>query len=152
MGPKTAAVRAVCHDVPMTTYPRIVQVVIDATDVRELAEFYRELFGLEYGHGDEPPEPGQPDRDWLVLRHPSGQQLAFQRTDGVRPSTWPDGAVPQMFHLDTSVPSVEELEIQRARALALGATQLLDRTDDEDEPLYVFADPAGHPFCIFVAD
>ena len=24
---------------------------------------------------------------------------------------------------------------------------LLDRTDDADEPLYVFADPEGHPFC-----
>ena len=23
-------------------------------------------------------------------------------------------------------------------------------TDDEDEPLHVYADPAGHPFCIFV--
>jgi len=23
--------------------------------------------------------------------------------------------------------------------------------DDADEPLYVFADPAGHPFCMFVA-
>jgi len=28
---------------------------------------------------------------------------------------------------------------------------LLDRNDDPDEPLYVFADLAGHPFCIFVA-
>ena len=136
----------------MTSYPRIVQVVLDTTDVRGLAEFYRELFGLEYRAGDELPPPGQPDRDWLVLRHPDGPQLAFQQTDGVRPSTWPDDAVPQMFHLDTSVTTREELEIQRGRALALGATQLLDRTDDSDEPLYVFADPAGHPFCIFVGD
>jgi catechol 2,3-dioxygenase-like lactoylglutathione lyase family enzyme len=136
----------------MTSYPRIVQVVLDTTDARGLAEFYRELFGLEYRAGDEPPPPGQPDRDWLVLRHPDGPQLAFQQTDGVRPSTWPDDAVPQMFHLDTSVTTREELEIQRGRALALGATQLLDRTDDSDEPLYVFADPAGHPFCIFVGD
>ena len=126
--------------------------MLDTTDVRGLAEFYRELFGLEYRAGDELPPPGQPDRDWLVLRHPDGPQLAFQQTDGVRPSTWPDDAVPQMFHLDTSVTTREELEIQRGRALALGATQLLDRTDDSDEPLYVFADPAGHPFCIFVGD
>ena len=136
----------------MTSYPRIVQVVLDTTDARGLAEFYREMFGLEYRAGDEPPPPGQPDRDWLVLRHPDGPQLAFQQTDGVRPSTWPDDAVPQMFHLDTNVTTREELEIQRGRALALGATQLLDRTDDSDEPLYVFADPAGHPFCIFVGD
>jgi hypothetical protein len=37
------------------------------------------------------------------------------------------------------------------RAESLGAQLLLDRTDDPDEPLYVLADPAGHPFCIFVA-
>jgi hypothetical protein len=28
---------------------------------------------------------------------------------------------------------------------------LFDRSDDPDEPLIVYADPAGHPFCIFVA-
>jgi catechol 2,3-dioxygenase-like lactoylglutathione lyase family enzyme len=55
------------------------------------------------------------------------------------------------LHVDYTVSSAEELERQRERAEALGATILLDRTDDPDEPLYVFADPAGHPFCIFVA-
>jgi hypothetical protein len=55
-----------------------------------------------------------------------------------------------MGHLDTVVATREDLQIQRDRALALGATELLDRTDDQDEPLHVFADPAGHPFCIFV--
>ena len=44
---------------------------------------------------------------------------------------------------------VEDLERQRARAEALGARLLLDRTDDPDEPLYVLADPSGHPFCLF---
>jgi hypothetical protein len=34
---------------------------------------------------------------------------------------------------------------------ALRAEFLLDRTDDPEEPLYVFADLSGHPFCIFVA-
>jgi hypothetical protein len=58
--------------------------------------------------------------------------------------------VPQMLHLDTVVATRDELQIHRDRALALGASELLDRTDDQDEPLYVFADPAGHPFCIFV--
>jgi catechol 2,3-dioxygenase-like lactoylglutathione lyase family enzyme len=136
------------------TFPQIRQVVLDTTDARMLAEFYRQLFGLEYRASDIPPPPGEPDpqgEDWLVLRNPhGGPQLAFQQTEGVRPSTWPDGAVPQMFHLDTTVPSRDELENQRRRAESLGATLLLDRTDDEQEPLYVFADPAGHPFCIFV--
>ena len=31
------------------------------------------------------------------------------------------------------------------------ARLLLDRVDDPDEPLYVLADPSGHPFCLFVA-
>ena len=37
------------------------------------------------------------------------------------------------------------------RALALGARLLRDDSQDEIEPIYVYADPAGHPFCIFVA-
>jgi catechol 2,3-dioxygenase-like lactoylglutathione lyase family enzyme len=136
------------------SYPRIQQVVLDTTDARALAEFYRQLFGLAYRDSDVPPPDGEPDprgQDWLVLRNPhGGPQLAFQQTEGVRPSTWPEPAVPQMFHLDTVVSTREELETQRRRALDLGATLRLDRTDDEEEPLYVFADPAGHPFCIFV--
>ena len=105
-------------------YPRIVQVVLDTTDARALAEFYRQLFGLEYRAGDEPPDREQPDpqgSDWLVLTNPrGGPQLAFQQTDGVRPSTWPDGTVPQMFHLDTVVSTREDLETQRDRALRSG--------------------------------
>jgi hypothetical protein len=55
------------------------------------------------------------------------------------------------MHLDLAVPGVEELERHRSRAESLGATLRLDRADDEDEPLYVLADPSGHPFCIFVS-
>ena len=54
------------------------------------------------------------------------------------------------MHLDLSVPSSEEMERHRGRAEAMGATLVLDRSDDEDEPLYVLADPSGHPFCICV--
>ena len=45
----------------MTTFPTIRQVVLDTTDARGLAEFYRALFGLEYRAGDEPPATGRPD-------------------------------------------------------------------------------------------
>jgi hypothetical protein len=57
-----------------------------------------------------------------------------------------------MLHLDTVVATRDDLQIHRDRALALGAIELLDRTDDQNEPLYVFADPAGHPFCILWDD
>ena len=134
--------------------PRIRQVVLDAPDARRLAEFYRELFGLHYRPGDEPPPPGEADpngADWLVLRGPAdGPGLAFQHVPDLPPPTWPDGPRPQMLHLDTTVPTTADLFRQRQRALDLGATELLDRSDDEQEPLFVLADPAGHPFCLFV--
>jgi len=133
--------------------PILRQVVIDGTDIRVLAEFYRQLFGLQYRPGDEPPRSIDPDpagADWLVLRNGSGMGLAFQHVEALPEPTWPDGEHPQMLHLDTTVPNTEALARQRDRVLALGGRLLLDRFDDPDEPLYVFADPAGHPFCIFV--
>ena len=134
--------------------PVIGQVVLDTTDARALAEFYRQLLGLSYRPGDEQPGPGESDpqgSDWLVLRDPrGGTQLAFQQIAESPRATWPDGPRPQMLHLDMTVPTAEALVRQRDRAVALGAEVLRDRFDDPDEPLYVFADPAGHPFCIFV--
>ena len=55
------------------------------------------------------------------------------------------------LHIDYAVPTLAELERHRDRALALGAAVLLDRTDDDEEPLVVLGDPAGHPFCLLVA-
>jgi catechol 2,3-dioxygenase-like lactoylglutathione lyase family enzyme len=136
-------------------FPTILQTVLDTTDARGLAEFYRELLGLRYREGDEPPPAGEPDergRDWLVLLDPGGgRSLAFQQVEELTPTTWPEHAVPQQLHLDMTVPSVEELDAQHDRALALGATLRFDRSDDPGEPLRVYADPAGHTFCIFVA-
>lgn len=134
--------------------PALRQVVLDGTDVRALAEFYRELLDLQYRPGDERPTPGTPDprgEDWLVLRHRDGSPaLAFQHVDDQPRATWPTGPYPQMLHLDTTVSSVAELDAADQRALTMGAQLLLDRSDDEEEPLRVYADPAGHPFCIFV--
>jgi len=135
-------------------YPVIRQTVLDTTDPRRLAEFYRQLFGLRYRPGDELPAPGQPDprgQDWLVLTSPAGETaLAFQKVGKLSEATWPDGPVPQQLHLDATVPTAADLDVQHERALALGARLILDRSDDPDELLRVYADPAGHPFCIFV--
>ncbi|GID28257.1 VOC family protein [Paractinoplanes brasiliensis] len=132
----------------MTSYPAILQPVLDTVDVRGLAEFYRELFGLTYRPGDELDKA----QGWLVLLRPDGSRaLAFQQVPSLPEVTWPEGPVPQQIHLDSTVPSVAELDVQHDRALALGAELLHDRSDDPEEPLRVYADPAGHPFCIFVA-
>jgi hypothetical protein len=129
--------------------------VLDATDARAVAEFWRQLLGYEYRAGDEPPPAGEPDprgQDWLVLRDRHGAaRLAVQRVDELTTTTWPDPAVPQQLHLDLTVADLTALQAQRDRALGLGGRVLADRSADEAEPLYVFADPAGHPFCIFVS-
>lgn len=135
--------------------PSLRQVVLDATDARSLAEFYRKLLGLTYRPGDEPPQPGEVDErgnDWLVLTTPGGRpQLAFQRVASLPQPTWPDPSVPQQMHLDLTVASTDDLEVQHHRVLGIGGRLLHDQSDDPEEPLRVYADPAGHPFCIFVA-
>lgn len=137
------------------TTPTFEQVVLDTTDARALAEFYRELLGLTYRPGDEPPTDGSPDgrgADWLVLLRPDGGRgLAFQQVAALAEVTWPEGPVPQQLHLDLSVPTAADLDAQHERVQRLGARVLHDRRDDPEEPLYVYADPSGHPFCIFVA-
>lgn len=144
----------VIHVVDRESVPTLCQVVLDCTDARSLAEFYRALLGLVYRPGDEPPEAGEADergRDWLVLRTPGGgPQIAFQQVDHLPEATWPEHTVPQQLHLDLTVTSVEELLVQHERVLRLGGRLRYDRIDDPDEPLRVYADPAGHPFCVFV--
>ncbi|AKU17166.1 VOC family protein [Luteipulveratus mongoliensis] len=134
----------------MPEFPHLMHTAIDTNDGRSLAEFYREFLGLQYRPGDEPPTDGSEDDDsWLVLVDADGRRkVAVQRVDDPLPhSTWPSHEVPMQLHLDFSVSSPEELERQKERAIELGATVLLDRTE-ESEALYVLADPAGHPFCI----
>jgi catechol 2,3-dioxygenase-like lactoylglutathione lyase family enzyme len=124
---------------------RLRNVVLDTTDVPGLSEFYRELLGWRHPEGFDPYE----DPAWRTLVGPDGQRISFQQAETVTPTTWPDPAVPQQLHLDFLVDSVEELDAYRDRALALGAELRLDRRDDEEEPLWVFADPSGHLFCVF---
>ncbi len=134
-------------------FPKFAQVVLDSTDARALAEFYRQLLGFEYRPGDEPPPAGEPDpagEDWLVLRNPAGTtSVAFQQVANLPAATWPEGPIPQQLHLDLTVLTAADLEAQHERVLSLGARLLRDRFDDPEEPLRVYADPSGHPFCIF---
>lgn len=135
-----------------TDYPVLLHTAIDARDCRALAEFYRRLLGLHYREGEEPPTDGSPDdADWLVLLDRDGRRvLTIQGKPDTAPPTWPSERVPMQLHLDFRVGSVAELARHRGRAEALGATLLYDRSQDDGEPLYVLADPAGHPFCLLV--
>jgi hypothetical protein len=72
-------------------FPLLRQVVLDGENARQLAEFWRELLGLSYRPGDEPPPPGEPDpagADWLVLRDATGPaRIAFAQVDSLPPAT-----------------------------------------------------------------
>src|ERR1700712_3043592 len=122
------------------------QVVLDCTDARSLAEFYRQLLAFDYRPGDEPPPAGQADpagADWLgVCPRAGGLNVAFQQIADLPEPTWPDGPRPQMAHLDLTVATVDALNAEHGRVLELGARLLRDRSDDAEEPLRVYADPA----------
>ena len=136
--------------------PRLRQVVLDSTDARRSAEFWRLLLGLIYRPGHEPPPEGADDpagRDWLNLRAADGTAyLAIQQVEELPASTWPSHEVPQQLHLDLSVPDKDSLDRAHELVLQLGGSLRFDRSDDALEPLRVYADPDGHPFCIFVTD
>lgn len=136
----------------MSAFPVLLHTAIDATDCRGLAEFYREFLGLRYRPGDEVPSDGADDvADWLVLLDGEGNRvLTFNQVPTLARPTWPSDEVPKQMHHDFRVSDMDELRWQRRRAEELGAVLLYDRTDNSEEPLYVLADPAGHPFCILV--
>ncbi|MEH1102930.1 VOC family protein [Micromonospora sp. CPCC 205561] len=112
-------------------------VVIDCPDPRALAAFYSELLGLDV-------DADASDEGWAVIAG-SGHRLAFQAAPDLRRPRWPDPERPQQFHLDVQVDDVEEAE---KRVLALGARRLPGEGDD----FRVYADPAGHPFCLVFFD
>lgn len=134
------------------TYPVLSCTAIDAREPRALADFYSALLGLHCRPGDEaPPPPAADDTDWIVLLDAVERRvLAVQAKPDLRPSTWPSEEIPMQLHMDFRVPDEQELEVQRERAEDLGARLLMDRSGDAEEPLYVMADPEGHPFCLLV--
>jgi catechol 2,3-dioxygenase-like lactoylglutathione lyase family enzyme len=112
--------------------------VLESTDPRALAAFYRHLLGWPVGKN----EP-----TWVTLRPDgSGAGLSFQLAeDHIRP-TWPpvDGEQQMMAHLDIEV---ADLEAAVVRAVAAGATVADFQPQDT---VRVCLDPDGHPFCLFV--
>jgi catechol 2,3-dioxygenase-like lactoylglutathione lyase family enzyme len=108
---------------------RLHHVILDCPDPAALAGFYSALLGL--------PVTYTSDDFVVVAASDTTSGLAFQLAPGHRPPTWPDPAVPQQAHLDIMV---EDVAAAGPRVLALGAAKL----DGDD----VYADPAGHPFCL----
>ncbi|WP_405618243.1 VOC family protein [Streptomyces sp. NBC_01511] len=113
-------------------------VVLDCPEPEELARFYQALLG---GAVNQPAPPWAVDDDFATLHTGDGLVLAFQRVAGYRAPRWPDAEYPQQFHLDLDVE-----DIDRAQEQVLGLGAVLLRV--EPAGWRVFADPAGHPFCL----
>ncbi|QWF79946.1 VOC family protein [Amycolatopsis sp. CA-230715] len=118
--------------------PKLGSVVLDCPEPIELARFYAAVL-------DWPAELDvSEDGGWVDLPNPSGGAvLAFQRVDGYLAPDWPSQERAQQFHLDLEVP---DLDAAQERVLGLGAKLL----DDKPRTFRVYADPAGHPFCLCV--
>ncbi|MET7455094.1 VOC family protein [Streptomyces sp. NPDC005574] len=108
-------------------------VVLDCPDPRALAGFYAEVLGGTV----------EDQEDWVDLRLPGGRSLAFQAAPGHVPPKWPAPDASQQFHLDLTVEDLDEAE---RGVLALGAKPL--DVEDRSRSFRVYADPAGHPFCL----
>jgi catechol-2,3-dioxygenase len=109
---------------------------IDAPDASALAKFYAALLGMEVTY----------DGPEGALVAGDGQSLMFQQVATYTAPRWPDPAHPQQAHLDVIVENAEQLDAVGARALELGASRL----PGEGETYRVYADPAGHPFCLTI--
>ncbi|MBO1337011.1 VOC family protein [Streptomyces sp. VRA16 Mangrove soil] len=114
--------------------------VLDCPDPHTLARFYATLLGGEVNRPDPRWACGA---DWSTLHVAPGQILCFQRVTPYTPPSWPDPHRPAQFHLDVQVGDLAEAG---RSARAAGAT-LLD-AETGGRTWHVYADPAGHPFCL----
>ncbi len=108
---------------------RLHHTILDCPDPDAAARFYSALLGLPITYRD--------DDFVVVAASDRASGLAFQRAPENSSPTWPDPAVPQQIHFDVMV---DDPAAAGVAVLALGARKL----DGEG----VYADPAGHPFCL----
>ena len=108
--------------------------MIDCFSPRALAGFYAELLDMPRRELDTP--------ERVVITRAAGTPpaLAFQHAQVPAPR-WPDPAYPQQMHLDLYA---DDSRAAQDLALRRGAIRLPDLGGS----CPVYADPAGHPFCL----
>jgi catechol 2,3-dioxygenase-like lactoylglutathione lyase family enzyme len=103
--------------------------IVDCPDPAALAAFYSPLLGLPVTYVSD---------DFVVVSgDDTSSGVAFQRAPDHQPPAWPDPESPQQMHLDVMV---DDVHAAGREVLALGARKLPGEG--------VYADPAGHPFCL----
>ena len=114
---------------------RLGRIVIDCPDPDELAVFYGELLDI--------PVWVEESDDLVVIATEDGAlpMLGFQRVSPYLAPRWPDPAFPAQVHLDLKFDDRAE---RAERVLSLGGSLL----PPQGGSCPVYADPAGHPFCL----
>jgi glyoxalase superfamily protein len=83
------------------------------------------------------------EEDWHRVMVHGESRVAVQLAPNHVPPDWPDGTPEQQIHLDLWV---EDFAAAHDRVMSLGARVL--KPPEGDDNFQVYADPAGHPFCL----
>lgn len=120
----------------MSSVGRLSGIALECRDPARLADFYSRLTAWPIVYSDP---------DWYSVGESERAEfhLSFQRSPGHRPPAWPDPASSMQLHLHFRVDDLDETE---RTVLALGGTKFDHQPHPERSR--VFADPAGHPFCL----
>jgi catechol 2,3-dioxygenase-like lactoylglutathione lyase family enzyme len=112
-------------------------IVFDAADLDSESRFWAGVLG---GHV-------VAEEDWHSVVDAEGRwRIGVQLAPGHVAPEWPDGTVEQQVHLDLHV---DDIAAAHEEVVALGARLLRAAPDlHAPEGHQVYADPAGHPFCL----
>ncbi|MEV4055496.1 VOC family protein [Amycolatopsis sp. NPDC049688] len=111
-------------------------VTFDAADLAAESRFWAGVLG---GEVDD-------DGDWHMVLVDGAPRIGVQLAPDHVPPAWPDGPTRQQVHLDLWVEDFAEAHEQ---VMALGATVLKPAAGNTTgDDFQVYADPAGHPFCL----
>lgn len=116
---------------------RLADLVFDCADAPKLAAFWAEVLGRSITNRED---------GWVSLSAgEDGHGLSFQEVEDYHPPRWPGQDAPQQLHLDVLV---QDLASAEAEIMRLGAVPLSEVLNPGPRQWRIFADPAGHPFCM----
>ena len=108
-------------------------VVFDAADLAAESSFWAGVLGGTVDAED----------DWHMVMVDGEPRLGVQLAPNHVAPDWPDGTPEQQIHLDRWV---DDFEGAHEHVMSLGAKVL--KPAEPADNFQVYADPAGHPFCL----
>jgi catechol 2,3-dioxygenase-like lactoylglutathione lyase family enzyme len=111
-------------------------VVFDAADLEAESSFWAGVLDGDVDVEDH----------WHMVIVDGAPRVGVQLAPDHVPPDWPEGTPPQQIHLDLWV---DDFETAHDRVMSLGARVLRPAAGgDSPDDFQVYADPAGHPFCL----